>query len=43
MSNQQEPVRKSKSKYAKKIRRKLGKGKVDQRWMWWVERTTEQP
>ena len=41
MSNQKAPVRKSKSKYAKKIRRKLGRGKVDPRWMWWIERGAE--
>jgi hypothetical protein len=27
-----------KSKYAKKIARKLGRGSVDPRWMWWLER-----
>jgi hypothetical protein len=26
------------SKYQKKLRRKLGRGTVDPRWMWWLER-----
>lgn len=29
---------KGKSKYAKKLARKLGRGRVDPRWMWWLDR-----
>lgn len=30
-----------KSRYQKKLRRKFGKGPVDPRWMWWLERSSE--
>ena len=30
--------KRGRSKYARKMRRKLGRGKVDPRWMWWLER-----
>lgn len=29
---------KKKSKYQKKLARKRGRGKVDHKWMWWLER-----
>jgi hypothetical protein len=38
MSNQDQTPKRKKSKYAKKIARKHGKGRVDPRWMWWMER-----
>lgn len=42
MTNNATPDRKGhKSKYAKKIKRKLGRGKVDPRWMWWLERSED--
>ena len=31
-----------KSTYAKKIQHKLGRGRVDPRWMWWTDRAGEQ-
>lgn len=37
MSNETTPKRK-KSKYAKKLARKAGKGRVDPNWMWWYAR-----
>lgn len=30
--------KRKRSKYAKKIRRKQGRGKVDPNWMWWIAR-----
>jgi hypothetical protein len=30
-------TKKTKSKYAKKMARKNGRGRVDPRWMWWTE------
>ncbi len=30
---------KGKSRYAKKIARKIGRGRVSPRWMWWMERS----
>lgn len=35
-----ETTKKSKkSKYQRKIARKHGRGKVDPRWMWWMDRS----
>jgi len=37
MTNETTTKRK-KSKYAKKNARKCGRGRIDPRWMWWLER-----
>jgi hypothetical protein len=37
---QKNEKQKSKSQYAKKVKRKLGSGTVDPRWMWWTEGAT---
>lgn len=34
-------VKGEKSKYAKKIIAKFGKGDPDPRWMWWLERSED--
>jgi len=42
MSKQDMPTTKGeKSKYAKKIIRKFGKGEIDPKWMWWLERSEQ--
>lgn len=38
MSEPKNESRGKKSRYQKKLRRKFGKGAIDPRWMWWLER-----
>jgi hypothetical protein len=33
--------KRGKSRYAKKIQRKLGRGRVNPNWMWWTERHSD--
>ncbi len=39
MTDQKRLTKAKKSRYAKKIARKLGRGRVSPGWMWWLERS----